>query len=152
MSADVKRPVVPFFLVGTLVLASCGSGAKLTAHYTTSPPTTIAGVGVTTSGPPPKPSTPTACVDRWNGAANKDGRPAAKQRAPKAGSALVRPAGTTGYFSEDAGRCLIYLITPPKSAAVFVETAPGRFAFTAYATGRVTANAALQESERLHLR
>jgi hypothetical protein len=70
----------------------------------------------------------------------------------RAGSALVRRTGRTGYFSEDAGRCLIYLITPPKSAAVFVETSRGRFAFTAFATGHVAANAALQESERLHLR
>ena len=41
----MKRSVVPFLLVGTLVFAGCGSGAKPTAHYTPSPPTTTAGVG-----------------------------------------------------------------------------------------------------------
>jgi hypothetical protein len=134
------------------VLAGCGSGAKQTAHYTTSPPTTVAGVGVTTNGPPPKPSTPTGCVRRWNGAANTSGRATAKQRASKANAALVRTAGATGYFSEDAGRCLIYLITPPKSAVVFVEVAPGKFAFAADATGHFAANADLQQRTRLQLR
>jgi hypothetical protein len=141
----------PIVAVG-LVLAGCGSGAKQTAHYTTTPPTTISGVGVTTSGPPPKPNTPTGCVNRWNGTRNRSGRAAARQKAPRAITALVRRAGSRGYFSEDAGRCLIYLITPPRSAVVFVETAPGRFAVTADATGHLAPNADLRPSSRLQLR
>ena len=142
--AGMKRSLVltPMVAVG-LVLAGCGSGAKLT---------TIAGVGVTTSGPPPKPTTPTACASRWNGAANRSGRAAAKQHAPKAGSAFIRTAGPSGYFRGDAGRCLIYLLTPPKGAVVFVEAALGRFAFTAAASGDVLTNADLGQDERLHLR
>ena len=148
------KPSFGFFAVavGALLLAGCGSGAKLTAHYTTSPPTTIAGVGVAISGPPPKPSTPSACARRWNGDANTSGRAAAKQRAPRANAALIRKARSSGYFSNFVGRCLIYLVTPPKSAVVFVETAPASFAFTADATGRFSANAGLQEGERLLLR
>jgi hypothetical protein len=137
---------------GGLVLAGCGSGAKQTAHYTTTPPTTISGVGVTTSGPPPKPSTPLACATRWNSAANRSGRVAAEQKAANASAAVVRRAGPSGYFSEDAGRCLVYLVTPPKSAVVFVETAPARFSFTAYASGHLSPNADLRQSGRLHLR
>lgn len=149
----MKRSVVLVFtLAWGLCLAGCGSGAKQTAHHTTSPPTTIAGVGVTTTGPPPKPTNPTACARRWNGAANTSGREAAKQQAPKAGSALIQTAGSSGYFREDAGRCLIYLITPSKGAVVFVETAPGRFTFTADATGNFSANVDLQQDGRLRLR
>ena len=149
----MRRPLalVSLLVVG-LVLVGCGSGAKQTLHYTTTPPTTISGVGVTLDGPPPKPITPTACVGRWNGAANASGRAAVKQQAPKADAALVRSAAATGYFREEAGRCLVYLITPPKSDAVFVETAPGRFVFIADATGPVTANADLDRSGRLSLR
>ena len=139
-------------LAGGLALAGCGSGAKQTAHYTTTPTTTIAGVGVKTSGPPPKPTTLTACAGRWNAAANTSGRTAAKQQAPKAIAARIEKARRSGYFHEDAGRCLIYLITPPKSAAVFVETAPGRFAFTADATGHTAPNADLGPNARLQLR
>jgi hypothetical protein len=74
-------------------------------------------------------------------------------RAPKADAALIQTARRSGYFGEDAGRCLIYLITPPKSAVVFVvETAPGRFAFTADAAGHFSANADLQHDGRLQLR
>jgi hypothetical protein len=135
-----------------LCLAGCGSGAKPTAQHTTSPPPTIAGVGLTTTGPPPKPSTPTACVNRWNASANTSGRAAAKQRAPQADGALVETAGSSGYFSDDAGRCLINLIRPPKSAVVFVEVAPGRFTFTADTTGNFSANADLQQDGRLRLR
>jgi len=40
-------------------------------------------------------------------------------------AALIRKAGSSGYFREDAGRCLMYLLAPPKSATVFVETAQG---------------------------
>lgn len=148
----MKRSLVLTSVVAGLALAGCGSGARQTTHYTTSPPTTISGVGVKTNGPPPKPSSPTDCTRRWNGAENASGRAAVKQHAPKAGAALVRRAAATGYFGEDAGRCLIYLITPPRSAAVFVETAPGRFTFTADATGPVTANADLDQSRRLRLR
>ena len=148
----MKRSLVLISVVAGLALAGCGSGARQTAHYTTSPPTTISGVGVKTNGPPPQPSSPTACTRRWNGAENTSGRAAVKQHAPKADSALVRTAAPSGYFREDAGRCLIYLITPPESAAVFVETAPGRFVFNADATGRVRANADLDQSWRLTLR
>jgi hypothetical protein len=148
----VKRSHVLWPIVaGGLAIAGCGSGAKQTAHYTTTPPTTISGVGVTTNGPPARPSTPTACVTRWNGTANRSGRAAAKQEAPKASAALIRKAGPSGYFSEDAGRCLVYLITLPKTAVVFVETAPGKFTFTADATGHVLANADLRQGELLHL-
>jgi hypothetical protein len=143
--------LVSIIAVGFAV-AGCGSGAKQTAHYATTPPTTISGVGVTTTGPPPQPNTPTACVKRWNGTGNRSGRAAAKQKAPKATAVLIRKAGSSGYFSEDVGRCLIYLITPPKSAAVFVETAPGRFTFTADATGHVSANADLGQDGNLRLR
>lgn len=151
--AGMARSLVLVYLLATgLALAGCGSGAKQTLHYTTTPPTTISGVGVTTNGPPPKPNTPTACADRWNAAANTSGRTAAKQQAPKANTARIEKARRSGYFREDAGRCLIYLITPPKSAVVFVETAPGRFAFTADATGHVAPNADLRPSGRLQLR
>lgn len=149
--AGVKSPVLIPIVAFGLALAGCGSGAKQTAHYTTTPPTTISGVGVTTNRSPPKPNTPTACARRWNGAANTSGRAAAKQKAPRADKALIRMARSTGYFADDAGRCLIYLIARP-SAVVFVETAPGRFAFTAYATGHVTTNADLQHDGRLRLR
>ena len=149
----MKRLLLLFPIVASgLVLAGCGSGAKQTAHYTTTPPTTISGVGLRTSGPPPKPNTPTGCVNRWNGARNRSGRAAATQKAPRANAALVRKAGSSGYFRDDAGHCLIYLITPPKSAAVFVETAPGRFTFTADSTGHVSANAHLRQDARLRLR
>jgi len=131
-------------VAGVLALAGCGSGAA--------PSTTIAGVGVATSGPPPKPITPATCARRWNGAANVNGRAAAKQRAPKATSASIRTAGRSGYFRGQAGRCLVYVIQLPKSAVVFVETAPGRFAFTADATGRFSANADLRTAARLRLR
>src|SRR5436305_2176242 len=137
----VLLPVV----AGGLALAGCGSGAKPTAHYTTTPPTTIAGVGVKTSGPRPKPTTLTACAHRWNGPADTSGRAAAKQHPPKADSALIRTAGRGGYFREYAGRCLIYLITPPKGAVVFVEATRGKFTFTASATGNFSANADLQQ-------
>jgi hypothetical protein len=148
----MARSLVLVYLLATgLALAGCGSSAKQTLHYTTSPPTTISGVGVTTNGPPPKPNTPTACAGRWNAAANTSARAAARQQAPKANTARIERARRSGYFSEDAGRCLIYLITPPKSAVVFVETAPGRFAFTADATGHIAPNADLRPSGRLQL-
>jgi hypothetical protein len=151
--AGMKRSLLLVPIVaGGVAFAGCGSGAKQTSNYTTSPPTTIAGVGVTTSGPPPKPSTPRACAHRWNGAANTTARAAAKQRAPKAVSALIETAGRSGYFGEFAGRCLIWLITPPKTAIVFVETAPGRFVSTADATGQFSANADLRRDGRLRLR
>jgi hypothetical protein len=135
------------------LLAGCASGAKPTAHDTTTPPTTIAGVGVTTVGPPPKPTTPTACARRWNGTANANGRQAAQQRAPKATTAIVRMAGASGHLSADAGRCLVYLITARRSATVFVEAARGRFVVTADATGTfVTPNADLQRGLRLRPR
>jgi hypothetical protein len=127
-----------------LALAGCGAAAA--------PSTTIAGVGVATSGPVPEPSTPAACVRRWNGAANVNGRAAVKQRAPKAMSASIRTAGSSGYFRDQAGRCLVYVIALPKSALVFVETALGRFAFTADATGPFSANADLRRDARLRLR
>lgn len=151
--AGMKRShvLVPI-VAGGLSLAGCGSGVKQTAHYTTTPPTTIAGVGVSTSGPPPKPSTLAACASRWNRAANTNGRTAAHQRAPKADSARIQTASRSGYFREYAGRCLIYLITPPKSAVVFVEKAPGRFTFSAEATGHFAANADLQKGGRIHVR
>jgi hypothetical protein len=146
------RSVLVPLLVAGLGLAGCGSGAKQTLHYTTTPPTTISGVGVSTNGPPPKPNTPTACVSRWNGAANTSGRKAATQKAPKANTARIGTARRIGYFREDAGRCLVYLLTPPKSAVVFVETAPGRFAFTADATGHISPNADVRSNGRLQLR
>jgi hypothetical protein len=135
-----------------LALAGCGAGAKETAVDSTAPTPTIAGVGVATGGPPPEPNTLPACVRRWNGAGNTSGRSAARQRAPKAAAARIQPAGRSGYFREQAGRCLIYLITPPKSAVVFVEAARGRFTFVADATGRFTANADLRQDARLRLR
>lgn len=151
--AGMARSLVLAYLLATgLALAGCGSSAKQTLHYTTTPPTTISGVGVTTNGPPPKPNTPTACASRWNAAANTGARAAAKQQAPKAHTARIEKAGRSGYFREDAGRCLIWLITPRKRAVVFVETAPGRFAFTADATGHIAPNADLRPSGRLQLR
>ena len=150
--AGVKSSVLIPIVAFGLALAGCGSGAKQTAHYTTTPPTTISGVGVTTNGPPPEPTTPTACAGRWNAAANTSGRTAAMHQAPKAKTARIETARISGYFREYAGRCLIYLLTPPKSAVVFVETAPGRFAFTADATGHISPNADLQPSGRLQPR
>ena len=149
--AGMKRSLVLIPVAAGLGLAGCGSGAKQTAHYTTTPPTTISGVGVTTNGPPPQPTTPTACAGRWNATANTSGRTAAKQHAPETKTARITRAKRRGYFREDAGRCLIYLIARP-SAAVFVETAPGRFAFTADATGHVAANADFQRDGSLRLR
>jgi hypothetical protein len=149
----MKRSLVFLSIAaGGLALAGCGSGAKQTAHYTTTPPTTISGVGVSTSGPPPKPTTSSACAHRWNRATNASGRAAARKRAPKADAAVVRTARSSGYFSDYAGRCLIYLVTPPASAAVFVEYAPGSFKFTADASGHFRANADLQHDARLQLR
>lgn len=136
--------LIPIVAAG-LVLAGCGSGTEPAA-------TTIAGIGVSTSGSPPRPSTPTACVRRWNGASNASRRRAARQRAPRADAALIQTARRTGYFREEAGRCLIWLITPPKTAVVFVEIAPGRFDSIADATGRFSANADLQQDGALHLR
>jgi hypothetical protein len=152
MEGMTRLLVLVSLLAAGLGLAGCGSGAKQALDYTTTPPTTISGVGVTTNGPPAKPNTPTACAKRWNAAANTSGRSAAKQLAPKANPARIEKARRSGYFREDAGRCLIYLITPPKSAVVFVETAPGRFAFTADATGHIAPNADLRPSGRLQLR
>ncbi|HJU37761.1 MAG TPA: hypothetical protein VJ716_10140 [Gaiellaceae bacterium] len=134
-----------------VVLAGCGSGAKSSTRAA-GPPATIAGVAVDVSGSPPGPSTPAACVRRWNGAGNASGRASAARRAPKANEALVRAADASGYFSEEAGRCLIYLVTPPKSAVVFVETARGTFRFTADASGRFRANADVDPGVRLRLR
>jgi hypothetical protein len=130
-------------VAAVLALAGCGAAAA--------PSTTIAGVGVATSGPVPEPSTPAACVRRWNGAANVNGRAAVKQQTPKAISARIRTAGRTGYFRDQAGRCLVYVIKLPKSAVVFVETAPGAFAFTADASGLFSANADLRPDARLRL-
>lgn len=83
---------------------------------------------------------------------NASGRRAAKQRTPKADAALIETAKRSGYFRSYAGRCLIWLITPPKTAVVFVENAPGRFASTADATGSFAANADFQQDGRLRLR
>lgn len=147
----MKRSLLPV-VVASLAFAGCGSGATQATNYTISPPTTLAGIGITTDGPPPKSSTPRACAHRWNGAANTSGRAAARQRATKADSALVQMAPSSGYFRQYANRCLVYLITPPKSAVVLVETTPGKFAFTAEATGHFSANADLQQDGRLRLR
>ncbi len=80
------------------------------------------------------------------------GRAVVKQRAPKATTARVRTAERSGYFADDAGRCLVYVIAPSESAVVLVETAPGKFAFTADASGRFSANADLGPDARLRLR
>lgn len=129
-----------------LVLGACGSGGTKTRSSSAE---TIAGVGVTLHGRPPRPNTASACTRRWNGSANASGRAAAMRRAPKSDTALVRTAGSTGYFSDVAGRCSVYLIAPARSAAVFVETARGRFTFVADASGRFSASAKLSPSGRL---
>jgi hypothetical protein len=151
----MERVTRSLFLISLLAaglgLAGCGSDAKQARHYTTTQPTTIAGVGVTTNGQPPEPDSPTACAGRWNAAGNASGRAAAMQRAPNAAAARLTRARGGGYLREYAGRCLIYLIAPPKSAVVYVETAPGRFTFTADATGRIAANASLRQDGRLQL-
>ena len=131
-----------------LLLAGCGSGAKPAVGH----PATIAGVGVSQKGPPPRPRTPSACVRRWNGRANSSGRAAVARRAPNADLALVRTAGSRGYFSDHAGRCLVYLVTASRKAAVFVETARGRFTLTADASGRFGTNAAVGPGGHLRLR
>jgi hypothetical protein len=136
------------FLVTAALLAGCGSGAKPAAHRST----TLAGVGVTTTGPPPKPSTPVACARRWNGSTNSTGRAAAVRRAPQANTALVRTSGAQGYFGDLAGRCLVYVVTGSKRAAVFVETARGRFRFVADGSGLFSANAVLAPNGRLQFR
>jgi hypothetical protein len=133
------------------LLAGCGSGAKGTTHHAEAPATTIAGVGLMMSDPPPTPSTPLACVRRWNAAGNAGGRAAAKRREPKADRALVRAAGSSGYFGDYSGRCLIYLVARQR-AAVFVETAVGKYQFTAGASGRFSSNADLARGTRLRLR
>ncbi|HEY3551725.1 MAG TPA: hypothetical protein VGK69_11810 [Gaiellaceae bacterium] len=147
----IVGPALTVALAGFL-LAACGADAKLTAHYTTSPPTTIAGVDIEPSDTPPGPSTPAACVRRWNGAANANGRAAAKQHLPKAETALVRRGGSSGYFSNFVGRCLVYLVERPKRAVVFVETSRGTFRFTADASGHFSSNADLGSGARLELR
>jgi hypothetical protein len=138
--------VLLLMLLGPVALTGCGSATEQTQA------TTLAGVGVKHSGPPPTPDTPTACASRWNGAANTSGRATAKQKAAKADAAIVESARRGGYFSEDAGRCLVWLITPSKGAVVFVESAPGKFVFTADASGYFTANADLRQDGQLHLR
>lgn len=130
-----------------LVLAACGSGGTKPV----SPANTVAGVGIALHGPPPLPNTAPACVRRWNGPANSSARAAAMRRAPKANAALVRTAGSTGYFRDAAGRCAVYLIAPPRSAVVSVEAARGRFRFIADASGRFSANATLAPSGLLRL-
>lgn len=129
-------------------LAGCGSGAKRTTHHAAAPATTIAGVGLMMSDPPPEPSTPLACIRRWNAAGNAVGRAAAKRREPKAAEALVRTAGSSGYFRDYAGRCLIYLVARQR-AAVFVESAVGKYRFTADASGRFSPNADLRPGTHL---
>jgi hypothetical protein len=131
-----------------LALVACGSGAKPASG----PPATIAGVGVTATGRAPRPSTPVSCARRWNGSANAAGRASAVRRAPGANAALVRPAATSGYFSDHAGRCLVYLVTASTKAVVFVETKRGTFSFTADASGSLSANADVRPGERLRLR
>jgi hypothetical protein len=133
------------------LLAGCGSGAEPTAHYKTLPPTTVAGVGLMMSDSPPKPSIPAACLRRWNGPANASGRAAAGRRVPQVDGALVRTAAGGGYFASYAGRCLIYLVARQR-AVVFVETSPGRFRFTAGASGRFSPNAGVGQDTRLRLR
>jgi hypothetical protein len=136
-----------------VVLAGCGSGTKPRATPgTAAPTTTIAGVGFEPSDNPPGPSTPTACLRRWNGAANASGRTAAEQRLPKVDGALIRRARSRGYFGDYAGRCLVYLIKLPNTAVVFVEASRGMFRFTADASGRFPANADLGPDGRLQLR
>jgi hypothetical protein len=67
--------------------------------------------------------------------------------------AIVPVAGGSGYFRDYADRCLVYLISAHRAAAVFVETARGRFVLTAGASGQFTApNANVQRGRRLHLR
>ena len=140
-------------LVAAPVLAAmgCNSGPQPTARETGSPATTLAGVLVETSGPPPTPRTPAACIRRWNAAANADARRAGQQRVPQPAAAIVRIAGPHGYFGEYSGRCLIYLVADG-NAAVFVESAPERFAFTAGAAGvRTVPNARIERGLRLKL-
>jgi hypothetical protein len=149
----LKRSLVFVPLVaGGVALAGCGSGAKRSTPGPPPPPTTVAGVVLVTSGRPPTPSTPTGCARRWNGATNTTGRGEARQHAPNARSAHIAKAKRGGYFGAYAGRCLVYLVTPPKTAAVFVETAPRQFQFTGDATGHFPANADLHFGERLGLR
>lgn len=69
-----------------------------------------------------------------------------------ANAALVRPAGTSGYFGDHAGRCLVYLVTASTKAVVFVETARGTFSFSADASGSLAANADVGPGGRLRLR
>jgi hypothetical protein len=148
----MKARGTPLWIVGVAaILAGCGSGAKPAAQQSTSPATTVAGVGLMPSDSPPTPSTPAACLRRWNGAANAGGRAAAARRVPQASGALIRTAGGSGYFASYAGRCLIYLVARQR-AAVFVETSTGRFRFAAGASGRFSPNAALEEGARLRLR
>jgi hypothetical protein len=109
-------------------------------------------VGLEPRDDPPAPSTPAACVRRWDGDANAGGRAAARQQLPKADAALVRSAGSSGYFGDYAGRCLVYLIELPKRAVVFVEASRGMFRFTADASGHFPAIADLFSGARLQLR
>ena len=141
MKATALLPIAAM----AFVLGACAWGGTKTA----SPAETLAGVGVALHGRVPRPNTASACARRWNGSANASGRAAAMRRMPKAETALVRTAGSRGYFSEAAGRCSVYLIAPPGGAVVFVETARGRFTFVADASGRYSANAKLSASGRL---
>jgi hypothetical protein len=141
---DEMRAILALVSCTSLALVACGSGAKQTP--------TIAGVGVETKGPPPTPSTPGACARRWNAPANMRGRTDATRRAPNAQTAVVRRAGASGYFSDDAGRCLVYVITPLKGAVVFVETRPGTFTYAADANGHFSANADIRENGSIQVR
>jgi hypothetical protein len=142
----IKATATISIAAAALVLAACGSGGTKPV----SPGNTIAGVGVALHGRPPLPNTASACVRRWNGRGNASGRAAAFHQAPEANAALVRTAGPTGYFSDSAGRCLVY-VTAPHGAVIFVEAARGRFTFVATASGRFPANAKLAPSGRLRL-
>jgi len=139
--------------LGLVIAAGCGSSGNTSAGEPPRPAATIAGVGVATVGPVPKPARLGACVERWNASPNAGARRDARRRAPRARRAIVAVATKSGYFSDLRGRCLIYLIpSDPGAAIVFVERSPEHFIFTADASGRLSPpNATLGTGHLLRL-
>lgn len=142
-------------LVGALGLALSvvGCGRTITASDRAGgPPVTIPGLGVELSGPGAKPTTPRACVERWNGTSNAAARRAIAERVADATGASVSIAPKRGSLSEYEGRCLISSAATQKQAVVFVERARGQFAFVADATDLLAMpNAAAEQDGRLTL-
>jgi hypothetical protein len=120
-----RSVLVLLVLVGGLALTSCGSGAKPTAHYTTSPPTTITGVGVTTSRPPPGgPLQPGVALDHRIGPVSF-GEPKPQVTKALGRGVAARLDGHRIRFYPRVGIYVAYPPNPPKGVqtiAAFIVT------------------------------